>query len=310
MSDKFTIFDIHFFSNYYDGLIEELKRREKKVKITIWGSDFYRVDKVRREAQRKIYKIVDIIQIETTQIANDFLQVYPECSEKIRIAHFGLSQFDIIDELLKKGDCDYYKKEWKIPENKIVLMCGTNRSEGQQHLMILESIKKLSPEIKAQIFLILPLTYGGHKSYIKIVREKVNSLGLPYKIVQSFLSLHEITKLILISDILISIQVTDALSCTIQEHLYAGNIIILGSWLPYRILNENEVVYLTTSLENLSGTLSETIEDIKSLKNLCKGNKKKLTKLSSWDEAIKAWLTIYGELDSKLKKLKCIQKQK
>jgi IS1 family transposase len=55
LSDNYSIIDIHFFSSIYDKLIEELKRRGKKIKITIWGSDFYRASKVRREEQRKLY---------------------------------------------------------------------------------------------------------------------------------------------------------------------------------------------------------------------------------------------------------------
>ena len=99
LSVGYSIIDIHFFSPVYDRLIEEFKKRGKKVKITIWGSDFYRVDTTRLEQQRRIYQIVDIIQVETQQILKDFKAVYPEYEEKLRIAHFGISQFNIIDDI-------------------------------------------------------------------------------------------------------------------------------------------------------------------------------------------------------------------
>ena len=298
-SADFTIIDIHFFSPLYDNVIEELKKRDKKVKITIWGSDFYRVKESRLEEQRKIYQIIDIIQIETRQIADDFLKVFPECSEKVRIAHFGLSQFDIIDELSQNGSYVKYKKKFKIPEDKIVLTCGTNASEGQQHLRILQSIENLAPEIKEQLFLIIPLTYGGNKKYIDTVKQKAHSLGIPCRTILSFLSKRDTGILRIVSDIILTIQVTDALSCTHQEYMYSGNILITGDWLPYGILKENGVYYLTTAKEKLTETITETIDNYKLLKNSCLGNKDKLAKLSSWDEEIKEWLTIYYELDNK-----------
>lgn len=300
LADNYNIIDIHFFSPYYDKIIKKLKERGKKVKITVWGSDFYRVSKTRHEEQRKIYHIIDLIQIETSQIAEDFLKVFPEFEEKIRIAHFGLTQFEIMDEQLKKGSPDLYRKELKIPEDRIVITCGTNRSEGQQHLKIIESIERLSPEIKERLFLVFPLTYGGDKFYFKMIIKKINASGIPHKIISSFLPVNDLVKMILLSDILITIQVTDALSCTIQEYLYGGSIIITGDWLPYGILKDHGIFFLTTSLDKLSETLSETIQNFETLKKSCAGNKDKLTSLSSWNEAIKEWLAIYAELDNEL----------
>ena len=167
LSDKYNIVDIHFFSPFYDELIDKLKQRGKNIKITIWGSDFYRTDKIRREEQRIVYHKIDIIQIETRQICNDFLVVYPECASKVRLAHFGIIQFDIINELLKKGDSEAYKKEMGLPADKIILACGTNGNPAHQHLLILESIERLAPEIKVQIFLLIPMTYAAWNLTLK-----------------------------------------------------------------------------------------------------------------------------------------------
>jgi len=297
LSEKYSIVDIHFFSPIYDELIDELKRRGRNVKITIWGSDFYRADNSRREQQRIIYNKVDIIQTETRQICSDFLMVYPECANKVRSAHFGIIQFDIIYELLQKGSNEVYKKEMGIPTEKITLACGTNGSAGHQHLLIFESIKKLSPEIKEQLFLLIPMTYGGSKPYFETIKQKADALGLPYKLISSLLPLHDVGKLRIVSDIVITIQKTDALSSAIMEHIYAGGILIAGEWLPYKILDENGVFYLTTPLESLNETVSDTIENYNSVKNKCMENNVRMAKLSSWNIAIKNWLAIYNELD-------------
>ncbi len=298
LCDNYNIIDIHFFSPYYHRLIFELKDRKKKVKITIWGSDFYRVDSERREMQRKIYQIVDLIQIETPQIANDFIGVYPELEDKIRIAHFGITQFEVIDELKSLiNDNSSLRKSIDIPENKIVITCGTNASPGQQHMQILESIKNLNAKHKKSIFLILPLTYGrASEKYVNNILKKVETLDVPYLIFNTFLSKRDTGILRVVSDVLISIQVTDALSSAIQEYMYSGNIIITGDWLPYNLLKDNGVFYITTSIEDLTETIKSTIDNIKTFKISCIDNKEILLRLSSWNEVIKKWESIYNNM--------------
>ncbi|HEY5125429.1 MAG TPA: hypothetical protein VIK14_16985, partial [Ignavibacteria bacterium] len=298
LSEKCNIVDIHFFSPIYDELIYELKRRGKNVKITIWGSDFYRTDNIRREQQRIIYHEVDIIQMATRQICNDFLVVYPEYENKVRITNFGILQFDIIDELLQKGDSEAYKKEMGLPVDKIILVCGFNGSAGHQHLLIFESIEKLPPELKGQLFLLVPMTYGGNKPYIETIKQKADSLGLPYKLLPSLVPVHDVCKLRIVSDIAITIQKTDALSAAVMEHIYAGSILIAGDWLPYQILSENGVFYLTTPLESLTETVSRTVENHSLLKNKCMDNNVKMAEIFSWNSVIKDWLAIYNELDN------------
>ena len=110
--------------------------------------------------------------------------------------------------------------------------------------------------------------------------------------------MHYVGKLRIVSNILITIQKTDALSSAIQEHIYAGGILIAGDWLPYQILSENGVFYLTTPLESLSETISKTIENYALLKNKCMENNVKTAEISSWNAVIKDWIAIYNELDN------------
>jgi len=296
LADNYDIIDIHFFSPMYDKLILELKRRGKGVKITVWGHDLYMVDQNRREQQRRLYKVVDIIQTETQEIANDFLEVYPECEARMRVAHFGIIQFDIIDELMLNGNVEVYKKELGIPLDKIIITCGTNRSAGHQHLKMLDGIEHLVPELKEQLFLIIPMTYGGEKSYIQAVRQKVESIGIPHLILTSFLTLHDLSKLRMVSGLTITIQDSDALASAIQEYLYAGGILIAGNWLPYHALTERGIFFLRTSLEALSLTLTDSLNNYQSYRDKCNANREKLAEFSSWNNVIHSWLRVYDDI--------------
>ena len=295
LSDAYDIIDIHFFSRTYDQLIRELKKRGKSVKITIWGSDFYKSDEKRREQQGEIYELVDAIQTETQQVKEDFKGIYPQLADHVRIAHFGI-QFDIIDSLLEKGGRDHYRSLLGIPEDRTVLTLGTNGSQGHQHMKMLESIRHLSPGIREQLFLIIPMNYGGIKLYVDSVRTEAEKTGVPSMILTSFLTLREMCKYRIASDITLTIQATDSLSSAIQEHIYTGEVLIVGDWLPYRVLDDYGVYYLKTSLDSLEDVLAKTIGNRDIYIEKCSGNGERISSFSAWDHVIEEWIDIYSEI--------------
>lgn len=293
----YDIIDIHFFSPIYDRIIEALKKRNSLVKITVWGSDFYRVSPERHEEQRRFYQVVDSIQLETRQIANDFLKVYPECQHKIALAHFGIIQLDIIDDLLNEASAEKIRREMKLPADRIMLTCGTNGSRGHRHSLILDNIDQLDTDIKNKLFLIIPMTYGGDKDYVIEIRQKAQEIGVPYILLSSYLTLEKLCKFRIISDILLTIQTTDALASAIQEHIYTEEIFIAGDWLPYDVMRELGIFYMTTSENSIGHVISEAVNNYESLKNNCTRNREKIAMFSSWDQVIKDWLDIYRNLD-------------
>lgn len=293
---RFDIIDINFFSPIYDPIIEVLKKRNKSIKITVWGSDFYRVTPERHEEQRVYYRMVDSIQMETKQIANDFLKVYPECRDKIALAHFGIIQLEIIDELLQKASVKKIRKEMNLPADKLILTCGTNGSKGHRHAMILDHVDQLDEQMKRKLFLIIPMTYGGDKEYISEVRQKAEETGVPFVLLSSFLTLNELCKYRIVSDILLTIQETDALSSATQEHIYTEEIFIAGDWLPYEALRNLGVIYQTTSENAIGRVLAEAVNNFNALKKQCKGNREKIARFSSWEHAIRDWLNIYRSI--------------
>jgi glycosyltransferase involved in cell wall biosynthesis len=298
LTKNYKIVDIHFFSSIYDDLIDSFLYQGNKVKLTIWGSDFYRTNDERKEKQREIYRKVDSIHICTLQMKNDFLNVFPECEDKIRLAQFGVAQFDIIEKLQLKEEPTLYKKELKIPEDKIIIACGANGSEGHQHAIIFESIQKLPVELKNKLFLVVLMTYGGTSKYLNNTKEKLTQLGLPFKQFVTSLSMQDICKLKIVSDINITIQKTDAFSAAIQEQIYAGGVLIIGEWLPYSKLTDNGIYYKPTSLDKLTETIGDTITNLQDYKRKCYFNKSKIEKIASWKSTIKDWEKIYKELNS------------
>ncbi|MFZ4724000.1 MAG: hypothetical protein ACOYMD_00990 [Paludibacter sp.] len=299
LSKNYTIIDINFFSEIYDTLIPVFKEENKIVKTTIWGSDFYRVDAHRVEVQRKLYKNVDCIQVASQRMLEDFSKKYPEQKSKITLAHFGNNMFDSIENQLLKNDSFECKKGFGLPTDKIIIVCATNGSEGQQHEFMLESIKNLSTEIKNELFIILPMAYGGGLEYQNKIKNSITQLNIPYKILFSKLSVRDLSKLRIITDIIITIQKSDAFSAAIQEHLFAGSFLIAGDWLPYDIFQERGIFYTKTNLKNLTFSISEAYFKMESIKIACKENKLLINNLSSWKNSVNDWIEIYNQLSKK-----------
>lgn len=294
---KYSIVDIHFFGPIYFKIIDLLIELNKKVKITIWGSDFYRSPIKRKEKQREYYKKVDVIHICTVGMKNDFINYYKDFENKIRIAHFGIFQFEVIKELLKIHTITAIKKQFGLPTDKLVITCGSNGIEQQQHSLIIDAIYKLPANVKKGLFLLIPMTNGYDKQYKDALEKKIMNLGCDYKFLIENLSVEDICKLRIGTDITINIQTTDAFSASIQEHVYAKNLLIVGDWLPYDKLKEYDIFYKKTSIENLNATLKLAISNYSNLKETCKYNTEKISKMSSWNYVVKNWKAIYTQIN-------------
>nr|WP_321409443.1 hypothetical protein [uncultured Carboxylicivirga sp.] len=296
LAGSYNIIDIHYFSVFYDELIPILKARGKKIKITVWGSDFYRVDQKRKEEQRLLYRQVDIIQLETEQVKDQFLQDFPEFKAKIRVAHFGNIQLTHLDKILNDNCKMECKQNIGIPIDKLVITCGTNGSIGHQHELLLNKISELPQQLKDNIFLLIPMNYGGSAEYIKLVIKKASKLNIPYRVITGFMSTKEFSNYIIASDIIITIQISDTFSAAIQEYLFASNVLLAGKWLPYQVFTDNNVYFKIVDLENLEDTLKDTIISVDKYRQLGVKNPVNIFKLSSWSGVIENWLSIYNEI--------------
>lgn len=294
---RYDVVDIHFFGSLYYATLDTLNRLRKKIKFTIWGSDFYRASVATREQQREYYEMSVSIQIGTAQMKADFVGYFKDFEDKISLAHFGITKFQDIEEVRFNETHNFTKLHLGVPNDKLIVTCGYNASQGQQHLLILEAIEKLDKALKSKIFLLLPMTYGADLTYLGAIESKLNAMGVAYLTLSEELTAADVCRVRLATDIMINIQITDAFSASIQEHLFAQNVVIVGEWLPYDKLKEYNVIYSKTSLENLSITLENSITNYTSLKQQILDNKEKMRQISSWDVVIKDWVRMYATLN-------------
>ena len=296
LSNNYQLIDIHFFSTNYDKIIPHLIEQNKRIKITIWGSDFYRASKRRIEEQRQLFGLVNSIQVATTRMGMDFLEKFPEYSSKIRYAHFGMQQFDLMKEFDNPEELHKYRHSIGIPDDKIIISCGYNGSSSQQHLIIIDSIAILPEPMKKSVLLLFQMTYGLTAEYLNQIIDHLKKTGLSYLILSDFLTKKEVAKLRLITDIAINISISDAYSASVQEQIYAENIVITGNWLPYDYLKNASIYFIETNIEELVDKISDCLKNIETCKSRLINNRDKIYKVSSWESSIMDWVHIYREI--------------
>lgn len=293
IATNYEVIDFHYSTKEYDNMIKKLADT-KVIKITFWGSDFYRANIERKEQQRQLMHLAYQIGVTTETMKSDFVEYFKDFHDKLRVANFGLYQFEVISEILKKP----YPPKFKTEEykDKLMIVCGYNGSEGQQHLILIEAIDKIDQNIKNRMFLVFPMTYGGEVSYLKMIEAKLNNLNIPFLFLTNHLSNVDIAKLRLETDIAINIQTTDAFSGSLQEHLFAENLLLVGDWLPYQILDDNQVFFKRIQISSLGKNISDSIINFDILKSQTLGNREKMDNISSWRMAGKKISNIYKEL--------------
>ena len=107
----------------------------------------------------------------------------------------------------------------------------------------------------------------------------------------------EMAELAMITDVMIHVQTTDQLSSAMLSHMYNGNIVIAGAWLPYVWLQDNNVFFLKVGkIPELTSCLEKVVINLDDYKKQCTGNPDIIYQLSSWENASAMWMRMYTTL--------------
>ena len=158
-------------------------------------------------------------------------------------------------------------------------------------------MNKTSKEFKEKAFLIFPMTYGDVQSeYINLVKNALIQGQIPFLLLEKHISDQEVVELRLISDITINTQTTDALASSIKEAFAAGDIVLVGDWLPYNIYEELGVIFEKINFETLTICLEQNITSLKVRKEILVKNEKIIENFACWNSLTLKWLNLYNSI--------------
>ena len=285
---------IHFIDPQYRNYISIFRRMATSISAVVWGSDFYRANKDNLAKIKPIFDRCDSIIIGNTEMASDFVRYYGKYSDHITSFGFGIAKLRLIEKLVSENNKESIKRALKIPNEKLIVTVGYNGIKAQQHLLILNALGKLPEVHKENIFILIPFGYGGNKMYKEELESELEAMGLSYRIFDDFLSDDDVARIRISTDLVINAQITDASSASLQEHLFSGNVLLVGDWLPYKYFRDNNIRFWTFTQDSLIADLTNILNNFEDYSKEVKGNKEKIFNLSSWDIKINQWLEQYS----------------
>lgn len=295
--DYYDVINIHYLNPIYRFFVKDLRAKTSKLYVTMWGSDFYRVNDKTRVELKKVFNFCDLITFTNDSMKNDFLNYYCDYQQKVKVCRFGLEVLKHIDEVKSSNKFEECKndflRKYNINSQKKIIACGYNSGYGQQHEKIIEAIRMINKEKLNDVLFLFPMAYGDEKNKRK-VELLLQNCDFSYKVLTDYLEGTEIALLRVISDVMINVQTTDQFSGSMQETLYAGNVLINGGWLPYSTFKQEGAFFLEVNdFTELSGKIEFSIDNCAELKSKTKNNRDIIWKLSSWEKNSKDWYNLY-----------------
>lgn len=288
--NSFDIVNIHTARVVYAFVLPILSRQ--KLITTIYGSDFYRQGAFAKAVQKTIYHKSNIITFTNPLTMDSFLDYYRDFKAKSVVCRFGLGTLDFIDKNRNRTKLEI-KNELGYSTLKTIVTCGYTSSSAQQHEKIIDAILKLDTLLLDRIQFIFPMTYGD-KTYKEKIKNILAKTTLDYIVLENFLYEDKNATIKLSSDIMINMLTTDSFSGSMQEFLYASNVVITGSWLPYELFDKQGVVYKKINEPSeLTAMLIKVLNDLPSFKKELGSNMNIIRNLSSWDNNIESWIKAY-----------------
>lgn len=284
------------FQSYYIDLYDLMSHCVKfhiPYDITLWGSDILRVDNNMLNQMKYGFDHCEYIKgIDKLldKVSDNYSHAY---ANKLLVAYFGDAMCDVIDNIDSSTVNKLNLKLFERVKGRIIVTCGYNAMPAQQHEMIIEALNQLSSEQKQQIYLVFPMTYEKSEKYLDKINYLLEKTGIDYLILDNFLSEEELATVRLKTSIVVNTQTTDALAAALVQHLYCGNVLIVGEWLEYKPFDSRDIYYIKTNSENLAKTISEVIDDFPKFKTQTSGNHDKLLDIASWNSTIYQWIKAY-----------------
>lgn len=236
-----------------------------------------------------------MITAETPETVKDFMDYYgADAVGKMGLLPFGIPVLDEID-ILQKADEKNFRRRFGIPEGKIVVTCGHNSIKFHQHFAMIDAIEALPKHIKERMIFVFPMTYpSGQEKYIGGVERALEKAKLDYLILTEYMDLKEMAMYAMVSDIMVHVQETDQLSSTMLEEMYAGSLVIAGSWLPYSGLHEEGIYFLDVdAVSDITFLLEDISDHIEEYKKKCVSNRPLVYAHSSWEVLSKRWYRLW-----------------
>ncbi|WP_431471340.1 hypothetical protein I5168_07190 [Nonlabens sp. SCSIO 43208] len=243
-------YHLHFAT--LENLVATLGISPKKLLISFWGSDLLRTEHLGYD------KVVAILlkRAKYITIQNDDLK-------KIIISRFGnqLSEKIIVIKFpFKTCHIEKFKSlSFKNLQRKegFNILVGHNGHKENNHIKILHQLENLA---SSKINVHLLLTYGLKNDYLNQILKFKETSKLKIFLQLDFLEDKDLIDYRSKMDLMIYAPISDAMSGTVTESLYANIPVLAGNWLPYSIYhNKNFPISFFNKFSEIPGIINSNV---------------------------------------------------
>lgn len=302
--EKYDVLHFHFCTRQNLEYLHFIKN-ETKVICSFWGSDLWRVSNRRDNYYvSKALENAQIITVQTPEMALALKAKYGNhLTDKVTDLRFTISAANYEAINLFRNDAvalQIFRQKYNLSSEKFIVALGHNAFQENSHIKMITALKSLPESYKSKMIFVLHLSYGRKKQYLADLANVVaQSPDLEFRILDNFMSPVEIAKLRLVTDIMIHAPISDALSGTITEVLYAGNKVITGGWLPFGILRRNGIAFEEfEKFEDLPSKLIQTVEIVEQNLYSTEQNIKHIEDFLFPDRTSKDWIELFRNLNN------------
>ena len=235
--------------------------------ISFWGSDLFRTSDFENFVlQKRAVERANLITTHSIEMREIILSKFGR-HLKDKIMYTKFPPHDYLYKLIRS---EYDRKnqikssfgeKFGLDSTKKWIVIGHNGSPFNNHLEIVSQLSALTMEEKRKYLFIIPIAYKEPETgeYVKSLTTSLANSGLTGTIFNHFLSWEDLAKFRCLTDVMIHLPSSDALSGAMTEAIYAGSTIITGTWLPYSPLRnlKIELTYISEFTE-LASALSRT----------------------------------------------------
>ncbi|MBQ8776081.1 MAG: hypothetical protein IJZ71_01185 [Treponema sp.] len=287
---------IHVQYVTFERLMKNLiikKSVQTKLFASFWGSDLLRVSDRTLLLEKIFLRNYNYITADSYSMVERYNKFFGNTKNKLDIVYYGVSLIPYIDRWLsEKKQCI---NDLSIPKDKIVISIGYNGRPQQQHDKVINVLNVL--ENKKNYFLLIQSSYGNEDVvYKQKLKTILDNSGFQYKIISNYLTMDELAKLRVITDIFINAQTTDAFCNSIKEYMYSKTQIINASWLHYPEIDTLQLkINEFSNFDQIPSLLEKQVNEEE-----LEWNREIIGKNSSWETCRQRWAKIYGINDSEI----------
>ncbi|KGD63485.1 hypothetical protein Y5S_03294 [Alcanivorax nanhaiticus] len=281
-------------------LIPLLKSYFKRVTGIAFGSDILhrnvRFDGMLGFALNKL----DAVCATNENVLEPILTIlHPDLHTRASVIRFGLPVFDELNKLVAENVSPEESRE-KLgfrPDRNLIAL-GYNAVGGQRQIQLMDAIEARIDDFSECDF-VIPVQYGepGIEDEVKRACERLNNkLGsVRFYPLTRFYDPVQSAHFRRATTVMINHSVSDAFSGSVQETIYAGNLVLAASHLPYK--NMPGFGTAIKDYSNLQDAFSFLEKD--SLNTWRKAaedhelhNRTALHEISSWDAVMPSWISL------------------